>query len=139
MHTPLRPPDIIHVTGVPRPSPFFALFRLRVLYQRSSSGRQSSRKDRQASSKWRWRLFANNWDSLVAYNFNSTTVSRKSAYGWSTLQVCQRGGWALFRMFPHLTTKGHPRHVYSNSKPSKQIIGHKITYNRITSSFEVKS
>ena len=26
-----RPPDIIHVTSVPRPSPFFALFRLRVL------------------------------------------------------------------------------------------------------------
>jgi len=27
-----RPPDVIHVTGVPRPSPFFALFRFRVLY-----------------------------------------------------------------------------------------------------------
>ena len=27
-----RPPDIIHVIGVPRPSPFFALFRFRVLY-----------------------------------------------------------------------------------------------------------
>ena len=27
-----RPPDVIHVTGVPRPSPFFALFRLHVLY-----------------------------------------------------------------------------------------------------------
>ena len=28
----LRPPDVIHVIGVPRPSPFFMLFRFRVLY-----------------------------------------------------------------------------------------------------------
>ena len=28
----LRPPDVIHVIGVPRPSPFFALFRFCVLY-----------------------------------------------------------------------------------------------------------
>ena len=28
----LRPPDIIHVIGVPRPSPFFALFGFHVLY-----------------------------------------------------------------------------------------------------------
>ena len=27
-----RPPNIIHVIGVPRPSPFFALFRFCVLY-----------------------------------------------------------------------------------------------------------
>ena len=27
-----RPPDVIHMTGVPRPSPFFTLFHLRVLY-----------------------------------------------------------------------------------------------------------
>ena len=27
-----RPPDVIHVIGVPRPSPFFALFRFRVSY-----------------------------------------------------------------------------------------------------------
>ena len=49
--------------------------------------------------------------------------------GGATLQVCQRGGWALFRLFLHLTTKEPPRHVYSNSKPSKQILGHKIMYN----------
>ena len=28
----LRPPNVIHVIGVPRPSPFYALFRFRVLY-----------------------------------------------------------------------------------------------------------
>ena len=28
---------------------------------------------------------------------------------------------------------------YNDSKPSKQIIGHKITYNKITSGFEVES
>ena len=27
-----RPPDVIHVIGVPRPSPFFTLFRFHVLY-----------------------------------------------------------------------------------------------------------
>ena len=57
-----------------------------------------------------------------------TAVSRKRAHGWGTLQVCQRGGWALFWLFLHLTTKQRPRHVYSDSKPSKQIIAHKITY-----------
>ena len=66
-------------------------------------------------------------------------VSRKRAHGRSTLQVCQRGGWVIFRLFPHLTTKERPHHVYSDLKPSKQIITHKITYNGITSSFEVES
>ena len=27
-----RPPDVIHVIGVPRPSPFFVLFHFHVLY-----------------------------------------------------------------------------------------------------------
>ena len=72
-------------------------------------------------------------------NLFITVVSRKRAHGWSTLQVCQRGGWALFRLFPHLTMKECPRHVYSDSKPTKKIIAHKITYNGITSSFEVES
>ena len=66
-------------------------------------------------------------------------VSWKRAHGWSTLQVCQRGEWALFRLFTHLTTKEPPCHVYSDLKPLKQIIGHKITYNVITSGFEVES
>ena len=57
-----------------------------------------------------------------------TVVSRKRAHEQSTLQVCQRGGWALFRLFLHLTTKERPRHVYSDSKLSKQIMGQKITY-----------
>ena len=38
----------------------------------------------------------------------------------------------LFRQFPQLTTKERPGDVDSDSKPSKQIIGHKITYNGIT-------
>ena len=41
-----------------------------------------------------------------------TVVSQKRAHGRSTLQVRQRGGWALFRLFPHLTMKERPRHVY---------------------------
>ena len=51
-----------------------------------------------------------------------TVVLRKRAHGQSTLQVFQGGGWALFRLFPHLTTKECPRHVYSDLKPSKQIL-----------------
>ena len=66
-----------------------------------------------------------------------TVVSQKRAHGRSTLQVCQRGGKRSFHCF--LTTKEHPRHVHSDSKPSKQIIGHKITYNGIINSFEVDS
>ena len=65
----------------------------------------------------------------------------KSASKWvehlTSLQ--KRGGWALFRLLPHLTMKEHPRHVYSDSKPLKPKIGHKITYNGITSGFEAES
>ena len=43
-----------------------------------------------------------------------TIVLQKSALVWSILQVCQRGGWALFCVFSHLTTKYHPSHVYSD-------------------------
>ena len=47
-----------------------------------------------------------------------------------TLQVCQRGGWAFFWVFLHLTMKEHPCHVYSNLMPSKQIF---VTFNGTTS------
>ena len=75
------------------------------------------------------------WNQLLA----STVVLQKRAHGRSTLQVCQRGGWALFWLFPHLTTKERPHHVYSDLKPSKQIFGHKIMHNVITSGFKVES
>ena len=68
-----------------------------------------------------------------------TVVSRKSAHGQSTLQVCQRGGWALFRVALHLTTKERPCHVYSDLMPSKQIIGQTITYNEATASVAFKT
>ena len=42
-------------------------------------------------------------------------------------------------MFPHLTTKEHPCHIYSDSMPSKQIIIQTIMYHRATSSFKVKA
>ena len=67
------------------------------------------------------------------------SLVKNMVHGRSTLQVCQRGGWVLFWLLPHLTTKERPRHVYSDLKPPEQIIGHKITYNVITSSFEVES
>ena len=55
------------------------------------------------------------------------------------LTCLPKGGWALFRLLPYLTMKEHPYHIYSNSRPSKQIPGHKITYSGITSIFEVES
>ena len=76
---------------------------------------------------------------MMYVGLHITVVLRKRAHGHSTLQVCQRAGWALFQLVPHLTTKECPRHVYSDLKPLKQIIGHKIMYNRITSGFEVES
>ena len=85
----------------------------------------------------------NNLQSLsikLRENILSTVVSQKSAaHGRSTLQVCKRGGWALCRVVPHLTTKERPCHVYSNSMPSRQIIGQTITCHRTTSGFEVES
>ena len=47
--------------------------------------------------------------------YTCTIVLWKSAHGWSTLKVCQRGGWALFWVFPHLTMKERPCHVYMPS------------------------
>ena len=61
------------------------------------------------------------------------------AHGQSTLQVCQREGWSLFQVFPHLTTKERPCHVYSGWMPSKQRIRRTVTYNGATNSFKVKS
>ena len=63
-----------------------------------------------------------------------TVVSRKSTHGQTMLQS---GGLSLFRMFPHLTTKDNPCHVYNNS--TKPRIRQAITYNRVTSSLEVNS
>ena len=51
----------------------------------------------------------------------------------------KRGGVDALLTVSHLTMKECPRHVYSDLKPLKQIIGHKIMYNGITSGFEVKS
>ena len=48
-----------------------------------------------------------------------TIVLQKSAHGRSTLQVCQRVGWALFRMVLHLTMKEHLSHVYSNYRSAR--------------------
>ena len=45
----------------------------------------------------------------------------------------------LFRVFPHLTTKECPCHVYSNSMPLKQTIGQTVMCDGTTSSFEVES
>ena len=39
----------------------------------------------------------------------------------------------------YLTMKERPCHVYSDSMPSKQIIGQTVTYNGTTTDFEVKS
>ena len=66
---------------------------------------------------WQW--------ACVMHNFiqTFTVVSRKSAHGRSTLQVCQRVGWALLY------------HVYSHLMPLKWIIGQTVSYNEATSEY----
>ena len=59
--------------------------------------------------------------------------------GGASYKSSKEWGWALFQLFPHLTMKEHPCHVYNDLKPSNQIIEHKITYNGIASSFKVES
>ena len=48
---------------------------------------------------------------LHVHTYTYTIVSWMSARGWSSFQVCQRGGWELFWVFPHLTMKERPCHV----------------------------
>ena len=50
-------------------------------------------------------------------------VLQKSTHGWTTLQVCRSGGWALFWVFLHLTMKERPCDVYSDLRSLKQIVG----------------
>ena len=83
------------------------------------------------------RIVIENWHGLDKYMYR--IVSRKSACGRSTLQVCERGEWTPFQVFLHLTTKERPCDVYSNSMPLKHRIGQTITYNRAASGFKVKS
>ena len=76
---------------------------------------------------------------LTGETILSTVVLQKSAHWWSTLQVCQRGWWAIFRVVPHLNTKECPCHVYSDSMPSKQKTGQAIICNGTTNGFKVQS
>ena len=46
-------------------------------------------------------------------NVYSTVASQKSAHERSTLQVCQRGGLALFQVFPDSTIKDCPCHMFT--------------------------
>ena len=70
---------------------------------------------------------------LLCITIAITVVSRKSVHGWSTLhKSAKKGGVGALVSVSHLTTKEHPCHVYSDSMPSKQIIGQTITYNGTT-------
>ena len=75
--------------------------------------------------------------SLPCPRILHTVVSWKSPHGWSTLH-CQKGRWALFWVFSHLTMKQCPCHVYSDLIPSKQTTGQTLMYNRAAGSFIVK-
>ena len=55
------------------------------------------------------------------------------------VEVRQRVGWALFWLFPHLTTKECPCLVYSNRCPQVKYTEQTIRKNRATSSFQVKA
>ena len=68
--------------------------------------------------------------------FVVTIVSRKRVLGRSTFQVCQRREWALFQLFPHLTTKERPRHILQQLKANNWT---QNNVSGITSGFEVES
>ena len=51
---------------------------------------------------------------------------------WAEHLAYQKGGWVLFSVFPHLTMKECPCHVYSDSMPLQQIIEQTIAYNWVT-------
>ena len=59
--------------------------------------------------------------------------------GGAPYKSAKEGGGRSFECFCKLATKEGPCHVYSDSMPSKQIIGQTITYKRTTSGFEVES
>ena len=62
------------------------------------------------------------------------SLAKKGPWAEHPTSLPKRGVGALSTV----TTKERPRHVYNDSKPSKQIIAHKITYNGITSGLEVE-
>ena len=74
------------------------------------------------------------WAKLFVYR----SLPKKGTWAEHLISLPKRGVGALSTV-PHLTKKERPHHVYNNSKPSKQIIAHKITYNGITSGFKVES
>ena len=49
--------------------------------------------------------------NIILCIYHSLPKEHTSWHGWSTLQVYQRGGWALFRLFLHLTTKERPHQL----------------------------
>ena len=67
------------------------------------------------------------WAKLFVYR----SLPKKGTWAEHLISLPKRGVGALSTV-PHLTKKERPRHVYNDSKPSKQIIAHKITYNGIT-------
>ena len=76
---------------------------------------------------------------LVSYSKNmkaSTIVSWKSPHGQSTLQVYQRGRWALYQVLLHLSM---PMSCLQQLHALEAIIGLTIMYRGAASEFEVKS
>ena len=57
------------------------------------------------------------------HNYHSLAKERP----WTEHLTNLPKGWALFWVFPHLTSDECPCHVYSDSMPSKQIIGQTLT------------
>ena len=66
-----------------------------------------------------------------------TVVLWKNTHGGSTLQDCQSGGWALFEVFPLLTTKSAHVLFYSGLMPWSKITGRTIAYKKAANSFKV--
>ena len=71
--------------------------------------------------------------SACAYKCTLWVVLQRSKCPWVEHRASpSKRGWVLFRMLTYLTMKECPCHVYSDSMPSKQIIGQTIVYNGAT-------
>ena len=68
------------------------------------------------------------WGSLRPTPIACTAVLRKSAHEWSILQVCQKGGWALFQA--SVSTCNHERAPMSCFKLLNAFRHKTVRYNR---------
>ena len=114
----LRLPDVIHVIGVPRPSPFCALFRFRVLYltqtKEQKTGNAWERRLSESWDDWLWQFVSNTY----VYHRGSPCRQKQLPVIWTKVNIYASNH---LHMYPPKTTSilvGSCFHLFeSNFKP----------------------